>query len=134
MNEVVDHLKKSNEAYFSGKELRFDNRASFFQCVVDPVTPGGFIAAQHRQNSDSNSNYFKQNNWYDKNENNETDEIFSAPASTDPELQEIAHTKQCDSDSEDSADFGYNDSRTIISYWKQNDKLAAGQYECWKMV
>ena len=47
MSRLIKELEDSNEGYFRGKELRYDNLAHFYQCVVDPNTntPNGFIAA-----------------------------------------------------------------------------------------
>ena len=59
MAKVISELTDSNEAYFNGKELRFDNRANFFQCVVDPVRPGSYIAAQKRLESQPYSKVWK---------------------------------------------------------------------------
>lgn len=64
MTEVISELTLANEAYFNGKELRFDNRASFFQCVVDPIRPGGYIAAQKRLKSQPYSKVWKSKKIY----------------------------------------------------------------------
>ena len=36
MEKKVDALVKENAEYFRGKEVRIDNHANFFQCIVDP--------------------------------------------------------------------------------------------------
>ena len=46
---LLERLAADHEEYFRGKELRFDNRASFFQCIADPTRPGCYIAVQRRR-------------------------------------------------------------------------------------
>lgn len=46
MSSVVTELLSESKAYFSGKQLRIKNKASYFQCVENPNEPKGYIAAQ----------------------------------------------------------------------------------------
>ena len=36
MSEEIKAIKADNKDYFRGKELRIDNLAHFYQCIVDP--------------------------------------------------------------------------------------------------
>ena len=129
MKDIVAGLWEQNMSYFCGKGLKFDNRASFFQCVIDPVRPNSYIAAQHRNSSEVNKKTEYEWNYQVVHLEND-DEIFDSPSTFQPELLSIGATSECDSDD----GFMYNDSRTLISFWRLNAQIADGQYECYEIV
>ena len=48
MNHTISGILSENKEYFRGKELRIDNLAHFYQCIIDPRDDQGFIAVQNR--------------------------------------------------------------------------------------
>ena len=48
MNHTISEIVSENKEYFRGKELRIDNLAHFYQCIIDPRDDQGFIAVQNR--------------------------------------------------------------------------------------
>ena len=54
MSEKIEDLIEKNAEYFRGKELLFDNQASYIQCIADPAKAGGFIAVQKRLQAGDN--------------------------------------------------------------------------------
>lgn len=126
MNALIDTLRSENAEYFHGKEFRFDNRASYFQSIVDPKRPDGFIAAQSRhqvtsfEQKISSVPLIPQLGEEDEKILGTLNE-YRTPTNFNPKSVRL------------SVDIHSND-WTIISFWKPSPTIAASQNECWHML
>ena len=67
MEEFVEQLVTQSKEYFRGKELEFENKSKYIQCIRHPTDPNTFISVQKVQRSGKEKLTSEQNNteWSD---------------------------------------------------------------------
>ena len=118
MSDYVNQLVQENQMYFKGKELYFENNASFKQCITNPSDSKAFITTQSVKIAPGSGSLSHQPELYMQAEVHDNSlfnvgEVDLVPyAVTEPKLQK------------DSSSNSMRDT-TLISFWSRD---SSGQF------